>query len=133
MGTRLRGALSLPLFVPEGDVLTSLQTPGEDPTRIRGYTKALLHGLEHFGEQPIRKMIATCKHFAGYDLEIWYQYVRYGFNAIIGLQDLSEYYLPMFQQCARDSNVGAIMCSYNAINGTRRSLYHVCLTHQIQD
>jgi xylan 1,4-beta-xylosidase len=63
-------------------------------------------------------MIATCKHYAGYDLEIWYQYVRYGFDAIIGLQDLSEYYLPMFQQCARDSNVGAIMCSYNAINGT---------------
>lgn len=44
--------------------------------------------------------------------------VRYGFDAIVSSQDLSEYYLPPFQQCARDSKVGSIMCSYNALNGT---------------
>ena len=31
-------------------------------------------------------------------------------------QDLVEYYLPAFKQCAV-SNVGAMMCSYNAVNG----------------
>ena len=36
----------------------------------------------------------------------------------MSLQDLSEYYLPPFQECARDSNVGSIMCSYNRLNGT---------------
>ncbi|KAL1835118.1 hypothetical protein VTK73DRAFT_6242 [Phialemonium thermophilum] len=40
------------------------------------------------------------------------------FDAVVGLQDLSEYYLPPFQQCARDSKAGSIMCSYNALNGT---------------
>ena len=84
--------------------------------RIKGYVKALLKGLE--GDGPIRKVIATCKHYAAYDLERWQGVVRYGFNAIVSTQDLAEYYLPPFQQCARDSNVGSIMCSYNALNGT---------------
>ncbi|KAE8445415.1 hypothetical protein EG329_013428 [Mollisiaceae sp. DMI_Dod_QoI] len=92
------------------------ETPGEDPFRIKGYTKSLLRGLE--GDQKFKKVIATCKHFAAYDLEHWNNAVRYGFNAVVGLQDLVEYYLPPFQQCARDSKVGSIMCSYNAINGT---------------
>ncbi|KAK6200670.1 hypothetical protein LQW54_009631 [Pestalotiopsis sp. IQ-011] len=35
----------------------------------------------------------------------------------ITLQDLSEYYLPPFKTCAADKQVGAIMCSYNAVNG----------------
>lgn len=92
------------------------ETPGEDPVRIKGYTKALLAGLE--GNSTIRKVIATCKHFAAYDLERWKGVVRYRFDAVVSSQDLSEYYLPPFQQCARDSKVGSIMCSYNALNGT---------------
>lgn len=92
------------------------QTPGEDPVRIKGYAKALLAGLE--GNGAIRKVVATCKHYAAYDLERWKGVVRYRFNAIVSTQDLSEYYLPPFQQCARDSKVGSFMCSYNALNGT---------------
>jgi beta-glucosidase-like glycosyl hydrolase len=91
------------------------KTPGEDPFRIKGYVKALIEGLE--GNQSIRKVIATCKHYAGYDMERWNGVVRCGFHANISSQDLSEYYLPPFQQCARDSKAGSIMCSYNAING----------------
>ena len=63
-------------------------------------------------------MIATCKHYAAYDLERWQGVKRYRFNAVVSSQDLSEYYLPPFQQCARDSKVGSFMCSYNALNGT---------------
>ncbi|KXX79438.1 putative exo-1,4-beta-xylosidase bxlB [Madurella mycetomatis] len=92
------------------------ETPGEDPLRIKGYVKAFLAGLE--GKEAIRKVIATCKHYAAYDLERWQGITRYRFNAIVSLQDLSEYYLPPFQQCARDSKVGSFMCSYNALNGT---------------
>ncbi|KAK3330009.1 glycoside hydrolase superfamily [Apodospora peruviana] len=91
-------------------------TPGEDPFRIKGYTKAIVAGLE--GNQAIRKVIATCKHYAAYDLERWKGMTRYKFNAIVSSQDLSEYYLPPFQQCARDSKAGSIMCSYNSLNGT---------------
>ncbi|KAK4207091.1 putative exo-1,4-beta-xylosidase bxlB [Rhypophila decipiens] len=92
------------------------ETPGEDPFRVKGYTAAIVAGLE--GNQAIRKVIATCKHYAAYDLERWKGVVRYAFNAIVSMQDLTEYYLPPFQQCARDSKAGSIMCSYNALNGT---------------
>ncbi|KAK0730894.1 glycoside hydrolase superfamily [Lasiosphaeris hirsuta] len=92
------------------------ETPGEDPLRIKGYTKAIVAGLE--GTGPIRKVIATCKHYAAYDLERWKGITRYRFNAIVSSQDLSEYYLAPFQQCARDSKVGSFMCSYNSLNGT---------------
>ncbi|KAK4174536.1 family 3 putative glycoside hydrolase [Triangularia setosa] len=93
------------------------ETPGEDPVHIKGYIEALLEGLEG-KDSKVRKVIATCKHFAAYDLERWQGVVRYRFNAVVTSQDLSEYYLPPFQQCARDSNVGSFMCSYNALNGT---------------
>lgn len=101
-----------------------LETPGEDPFRISKYVEALLTGMERNGNNPStgvldqRQVIATCKHFAAYDLERWNGVVRYSFDAIISMQDLVEYYLPPFKQCARDSNVGSIMCSYNSVNGT---------------
>ncbi|KAH3953062.1 hypothetical protein HBH53_041520 [Parastagonospora nodorum] len=91
------------------------ETPGEDIVRIKGYTKHLLAGLE--GEKPQRKIIATCKHYVGYDMEAWGGIDRHSFNAKINMQDLAEYYMPPFQQCARDSKVGSFMCSYNAVNG----------------
>ncbi|KAI1384076.1 glycoside hydrolase family 3 protein [Hypoxylon trugodes] len=92
------------------------ETPGEDPFRIKGYVRALIDGLQ--GDEDITKVIATCKHYAAYDLEHWGGVKRYEFNAIVGMQDLVEYYLPPFQQCARDSKVKSIMCSYNSVNGT---------------
>ncbi|KAI1761818.1 glycoside hydrolase family 3 protein [Hypoxylon sp. FL1150] len=92
------------------------ETPGEDPKRIKGYVKALIDGLQ--GREDITKVIATCKHYAAYDLEYWGGIKRYEFDAIVGMQDLVEYYLPPFQQCARDSKVKSIMCSYNSVNGT---------------
>ncbi|PKS08334.1 hypothetical protein jhhlp_005278 [Lomentospora prolificans] len=94
-----------------------METPGEDPRRIKGYVKALLAGLE--GDDPSKKkVIATCKHYAGNDIDRWEDVLRFNFSATISLQDLVEYYLPPFQQCARDSRVGSIMCAYNAVNGT---------------
>jgi beta-D-xylosidase 4 len=91
------------------------ETPGEDILRVKGYTKALLAGLE--GDQPERKIVATCKHYVGYDMEAWGGTDRHHFDAQITMQDLAEYYMPPFQQCARDSKVGSFMCSYNAVNG----------------
>jgi beta-D-xylosidase 4 len=91
------------------------ETPGEDIARIKGYTKSLLAGLE--GDKAQRKIIATCKHYVGYDMESWGGTDRHHFDAKINMQDLAEYYMPPFQQCARDSKVGSFMCSYNAVNG----------------
>ncbi|KAI0414896.1 glycoside hydrolase family 3 protein [Xylaria grammica] len=92
------------------------ETPGEDPFRIQEYVKALIKGLQ--GTENTTKVIATCKHYAAYDLERWHGIKRYDFDAIVTMQDLVEYYLPPFQTCARDSKVKSIMCSYNSVNGT---------------
>jgi len=91
------------------------ETPGEDIARIKGYTAHFLRGLEGNANQ--RRIIATCKHYAGYDMEAWGGVNRHNFDAKISVQELAEYYLQPFQQCARDSKVGSIMCSYNSVNG----------------
>ncbi|TGO36934.1 hypothetical protein BHYA_0111g00340 [Botrytis hyacinthi] len=94
------------------------ETPGEDPFHTSSYVNALITGLQGgLDDLPYKKGVATCKHFAGYDLEESDGVIRYGFDAIIKSQDLRDYYLPPFQQCARDSNVQSVMCSYNAVNG----------------
>lgn len=99
-----------------------LETPGEDAFRVSQYVKHLLRGMEWASKDPStaesRQIIATCKHFASYDLERWEGIVRQKFDAQVRMQDLVEYYLPSFRQCARDSNVGSIMCAYNRVNGT---------------
>ncbi|KAI1132576.1 glycoside hydrolase superfamily [Nemania abortiva] len=95
-----------------------METPGEDPLRVKNYVKSFVLGLEGPPGSYPKKAIATCKHFAGYDLENGNSSNRHSFDAIISTQDLVEYYLPPFQQCARDSRAGSVMCSYNAVNGT---------------
>ena len=78
---------------------------------------ALIDGLQGGYDPQYKKIVATCKHFVGYDLENWNGNHRYQFDAQISQQDMVEYYMPSFQTCARDSNVGAFMCTYNAVNG----------------
>lgn len=67
-------------------------------------------GLENLDSKQI---IATCKHFAVYDVET----NRNGQNYDPTQQDLGEYYLQPFKTCVRDAGVGSIMCSYNAVDG----------------
>ncbi|KAH7911484.1 glycoside hydrolase family 3 protein [Hygrophoropsis aurantiaca] len=94
------------------------ETPGEDPYHLAQYVYNLVIGLQGgLDPEPYFQVVSTCKHFAGYDLEDWDGNYRYGFNAVITTQDLSEFYLPSFQSCYRDAKVGAAMCSYNAVNG----------------
>ena len=59
------------------------------------------------------KIVADCKHYAGYDVENWHGYVRDGYDAKISMQDLVETYLPSFKSCMKDAQVGSAMCSYN--------------------
>lgn len=91
------------------------ETPGEDPLRNKKWAEAFIKGMQ--GTGATHRVVATCKHYAAYDLENSGSTTRFNFNAVVSLQDLAEYYLPPFQQCARDSRVGSIMCSYNAVNG----------------
>lgn len=94
------------------------ETPGEDPFHISQYVYNLIQGLQGgIDPKPYLKVVADCKHFAAYDLDNWEGVQRYGFNAVVPQQDLSEYYLPPFQSCVRDAKVASVMCSYNAVNG----------------
>ncbi|CCL99692.1 uncharacterized protein FIBRA_01713 [Fibroporia radiculosa] len=93
------------------------ETPGEDPFHLQSYVYNLITGLQGGLDPEYKRIVATCKHYAGYDLENWEGNVRYGFDALISIQDLSEFYTRSFETCARDANVGAFMCSYNAVNG----------------
>ncbi|KAK4156118.1 glycoside hydrolase superfamily [Chaetomidium leptoderma] len=91
------------------------ETPGEDAFRNKKWAEAFIRGMQ--GTESTHRVVATCKHYAAYDLENSGSTTRFNFNAKVSTQDLAEYYLPPFQQCARDSKVGSIMCSYNAVNG----------------
>ncbi|KAF7299252.1 Glycoside hydrolase family 3 protein [Mycena indigotica] len=94
-----------------------LETPGEDSFRDAQYVFSLVKGLQGGINPSIFKVVADCKHFAGYDLENWEGNSRFSFNAVISQQDMAEYYLQPFQSCVRDAKVGSVMCSYNAVNG----------------
>ncbi|KAK8131324.1 glycoside hydrolase family 3 protein [Apiospora sp. TS-2023a] len=96
------------------------ETPGEDVLLVRHYVQNYVTGLQ--GENPEdKRIIANCKHYAAYDLESG----RHGNNYNPSQQDLADYYLSAFKTCVRDTHVGSIMCSYNAVGGmpTCASLY----------
>ncbi|KAJ6140120.1 glycoside hydrolase superfamily [Penicillium samsonianum] len=86
------------------------------PSRVailRSYIRNFIPGLQ--GDDPKDKqVIATCKHFAVYDLETG----RYGNNYNPTQQDLSDYFLAPFKTCVHDTDVGSVMCTQKALNFT---------------
>lgn len=94
------------------------EVPSEDPYHMSEYVRQLIPGLQGGSKaDPYFKLVATCKHLAGYDMENWKGNKRYGFNAKITMQDLQDYYLQPFRACVRDAKAQSVMCSYNAVNG----------------
>lgn len=88
------------------------ETPGEDSFVVQSYIRNFVPGLQ--GDDPKEKqVIATCKHYAAYDLETG----RYGNDYNPTQQDLADYFLAPFKTCVRDTGVGSIMCAYNAVDG----------------
>jgi beta-glucosidase len=84
------------------------ESEGEDP-RLNGtldaaYVKALQS----------RHVIATLKHYAGYNQEVDR---NIGQNSVIGQRALHEVYTLAFETVVRQAHLGAVMCSYNKING----------------
>ncbi|KAI0552409.1 glycoside hydrolase family 3 protein [Xylaria curta] len=94
------------------------EVPSEDPYHMSQYVMQLIPALQGgLKADPYYKLVATCKHYAGYDMENWKGNRRYAFDAKITMQDLQDYYLQPFRTCVRDANAQSIMCSYNAVNG----------------
>ena len=93
------------------------ETSGEDTYLSSEYAYYVVRGYQE-GEDPrYFKVVANCKHYAGYDVEHWHGMDRCSYNALISDQDLVETYLPSFKSCLKDAHVGSIMCAYNAVNG----------------
>ncbi|KAJ9355470.1 CAZyme family GH3 [Paecilomyces variotii] len=93
------------------------ETPGEDAQYLSAvYAYEYITGLQGLDEEH-QKLLATAKHFAGYDLENWDGHSRLGNDLNISQQDLAEYYTPQFLAASRYAKVRSFMCSYNAVNG----------------
>jgi beta-glucosidase len=80
---------------------------GEDPFLASRTTVAYIKGLQSQG------VSATIKHFMGNNQE----FLRHDADSIIDERTMHEIYLPTFEAAVKEAHVGAIMDSYNLING----------------
>lgn len=80
---------------------------GEDPFLASQIVVPLIEGIQSMG------VIATVKHFALNNEE----YDRQKISSEVDERTLRELYLPTFEAAVREARAGAIMDSYNLING----------------
>ena len=80
---------------------------GEDPFLTSQIAVGYITGMQQQG------ISATIKHFLANNSE----YLRHDSDSIVDERALRELYLPAFEAGVKKANVGAIMDSYNLING----------------
>lgn len=81
---------------------------GEDPFLASEIACSYITGLQNEG------VMATIKHFATNNQEEW----RHRTNSVVDERTLNEIYFPVFKNAVQKAGVGAVMTSYNPINGT---------------
>ncbi len=90
------------------------ETYGEDPFLTGLLAGGFVHGIQG-PEGFYRRADATPKHFAAHSGP---ESERDGFNARVSEHDLNDTYLAAFYALTGPAHADAMMCSYNAINGT---------------
>ncbi|HLN95287.1 MAG TPA: glycoside hydrolase family 3 N-terminal domain-containing protein, partial [Flavobacterium sp.] len=80
---------------------------GEDPFLAGKIAAAYIRGVQS------KKVVATVKHFAANNQE----WDRNNVSSDIDERTLHELYLPAFRMAVQEGEVGAVMDSYNLING----------------
>jgi beta-glucosidase len=80
---------------------------GEDPFLASRMAVALIKGIQSRG------VIATAKHFAANNQE----WDRHHVSSDVDERTLREIYLPAFEASVKEGQVGAVMDSYNLVNG----------------
>jgi beta-glucosidase len=80
---------------------------GEDPYLAGRIAVGYVTGVQSQG------VSATAKHYMGNNSE----YDRHNTDSIIDERTMREIYLPAFEAAVKDAHVGAIMNSYNLVNG----------------
>ncbi len=81
---------------------------GEDPFLASRMAVNYINGVQKQG------VSATVKHFALNNEE----YDRHNIDSIVDERTLREIYLPAFEAAVKEAHAGAIMDSYNLVNGT---------------
>jgi beta-glucosidase len=90
------------------------ETYGDDPFLTGMLGTEFIRGVQ--GDDPFyRKADATPKHFAAHSGP---EKGRDSFNAEVSAHDLADTYLPAFHAAITRGGAAALMCSYNAIDGT---------------
>ncbi len=81
---------------------------GEDPYLASRIAVAYINGVQDHG------VSATIKHYMGNNSE----FDRHNSDSVIDERTLREIYLPVFEAAVKEAHVGAVMNSYNLVNGT---------------
>jgi len=84
------------------------ETFSEDPYLTGQQAAAEIRGIQR------QHVIATAKHFVANNQEI----LRSSINVVASRRTLEEIYQPAFRTAVQEAGVGAVMCSYNRVNGT---------------
>jgi len=96
---------------------------GEDPFLASAMAVGYITGMQGTG------VSATIKHFLGNNSE----FLRHDSDSVIDDRTLREIYLPTFEAGVKKAHVGAVMDSYNLINGahaTQNSTYNTDLVRK---
>ncbi len=80
---------------------------GEDPFLASAIAVGYIRGMQEQG------VSATVKHYLGNNSE----FLRHDSNTIMDARTAHEIYLPAFEAAVKEAHVGAVMDSYNLING----------------
>ncbi|MGI8770167.1 MAG: beta-glucosidase H [Acidobacteriaceae bacterium] len=80
---------------------------GEDPYLASRIAASYIEGVQSEG------VIATVKHYAANNSE----YDRHNINSVVDERTLRELYLPAFEAAVKEAKAGAVMDSYNLLNG----------------
>ena len=84
---------------------------GEDPFLGSRLVVPFIEGEQSQG------VSSTIKHFIGNNSEYW----RHTSDSVIDERTMREIYLPIFEAAVKDAKTGAVMCSYNLVNGEHMS------------
>ncbi|KAJ5682998.1 exo-1-4-beta-xylosidase xlnD [Penicillium macrosclerotiorum] len=110
------------------------ETPGEDAYCLcSSYAYEYITGIQGGVDPEALKLVATAKHYAGYDIENWNGHSRLGNDMNITQQDLAEYFTPQFLTAVRDARVHSVMSSYNSVNGVPSSANSFLLQTLLRD
>ena len=87
---------------------------GEDPFLASRMAVGVIEGIQS------QRVLATAKHYAANNQE----FNRHNLSSDVDERTLREIYLPAFEASVREAKVGAVMNSYNLINGVHATQNH---------